>query len=220
MAKGVFIRSEETKRRLAERCREMCKNRPPSYGMLGKTLSPEARQKISEAVKRNHHRYWAGKTFSPEHRRKLSEAGEGHDVSPETRTKISKANVVSHRGLKHSEEWKRHMSLTMRGRFLGEQSPNWKGGVTPANKRIRKSPEYADWRKAVFTRDNWTCKKHGDKGGRLHPHHILNFSQHPSVRFDPDNGITLCEEAHRQFHKEYGKQNNSYEQMKSFLNAS
>ena len=52
MPRGIYKRTEETKRKIAEATR--------------KTMTPERRQKMSEAHK--------GKTLSQEHRRKISEA--------------------------------------------------------------------------------------------------------------------------------------------------
>ena len=37
-------------------------------------------------------------------------------------------------------------------------------------------------------------------------------------RFAIDNGITLLEEVHKEFHKIYDKKNNTREQLKEFLN--
>ena len=77
--------------------------------------------------------------------------------------------------------------------------------------------EFRLWREAVFARDNWTCQKYGIKGGRLHPHHIKNFSEYPELRFAVDNGITFSEKAHKEFHKKYGIKNNTKEQLEEFL---
>ena len=60
----------------------------------------------------------------------------------------------------------------------GSKGSNWKGGISLENKVIRKGIEFRLWRESVFARDNWTCQKCTVKGGRLHPHHILNFSKY------------------------------------------
>lgn len=100
----------------------------------------------------------------------------------------------------------------------GEKSYRWKGGISPENVKIRNSFEMKIWRKAVFVRDNFTCQKYGTRGGELHPHHINNFADFPELRFAIDNGITLSKKAHDEFHKIYGKKNNTREQLLEFLN--
>jgi len=99
----------------------------------------------------------------------------------------------------------------------GENCHLWKGGITSENEKIRTSIEYRLWREAVFSRDNWTCLKYGIRGIKIHAHHLQNFSQYPELRFAIDNGITLSEKAHREFHNKYGKRNNTKEQMNEFL---
>lgn len=124
----------------------------------------------------------------------------GHLINEETRKKISEA-------------------------LKGEKSYNWKGGITPENQRIRNGIEWRLWRESVFARDNWTCQKCGIRSGQgekvyFHPHHIQNFSQYPELRTSIENGITLCKNCHWDFHKKYGKQNNTKEQLNEFLKNS
>lgn len=72
----------------------------------------------------------------------------------------------------------------------------WKGGVTPEHERIRKSKIYKDWRISVFKRDNFKCQNCGYTGNKLEAHHVKPFALYPELRFDIDNGKTLCKECH------------------------
>ena len=83
----------------------------------------------------------------------------------------------------------------------GYKSHFWKGGLTPKNKLIRNSAGFCNWRKKVFKRNNYTCQNCGIYSGcgkriYLEAHHIKSFAQHPELRFEISNGITLCEDCH------------------------
>ena len=78
---------------------------------------------------------------------------------------------------------------------------NWEEGAAAKAKRDRNSAEYAEWRTTVFVRDGFRCQICGNVGGRLNAHHIEFFSKCVEKRFDPDNGITLCEKCHRAVHR-------------------
>ena len=93
--------------------------------------------------------------------------------------------------------------------FVGAESPTWKGGV--ARERCERYVyDYIKWRKDVFIRDKYTCQCCNAKNGHgkkvnLNAHHIFNWADYPELRFDINNGITLCEDCHYNFHKLYGK---------------
>lgn len=101
----------------------------------------------------------------------------------------------------------------------GSRNPCWRGGVTPESAIIRGGIEYRLWREAVFARDSFTCQKYGTVGGKLRSHHIQNFAQYPELRFAINNGITLSEKAHREFHHKYGIRNNTREQIEEFIKS-
>lgn len=86
------------------------------------------------------------------------------------------------------------------GKPTGEFHWNWKNGKTPENQRERSSKKYADWRKAVFLRDNFTCQMCGQVGRRLNVHHIKQWSTNVNERYQVSNGITLCEKCHKELH--------------------
>lgn len=105
----------------------------------------------------------------------------------------------------------------------GKDSPNWKGGITPEIKRIRKSKEYNEWRKSVYENDYYVCQCCGVCGGELRGHHINNFSKYEDLRFDTKNGITLCKYDHdsvfkNSFHNIYGTHNNTPQQLEEYIN--
>lgn len=128
---------------------------------------------------------------------------------------INKSGTKRNRGKFCSREC---YALFLKKEYSGENSWNWKGGLTPERNKIRKSIEYRLWRNSVLARDSFTCQKTGVKGGTLRAHHIQNFAQFPELRFAIDNGITLSKESHNEFHKLYGIKNNTKEQLEEFLN--
>jgi hypothetical protein len=86
-----------------------------------------------------------------------------------------------------------------KSRLVVESSnPNWQGGITQEQFRIRTSKEYKAWRTAVFERDKYACIQCGDnKGGNLEADHIKPFALHPELRLDVNNGRTLCSPCHK-----------------------
>lgn len=119
----------------------------------------------------------------------------GKKQTQESNSKHSKSLLGHHRGgWKLSEQTR----IRMRDSALrGEQSRFWRGGICPKNAKIRSSFEYKTWRRAVFDRDNYTCQKCGERGGRLHADHIRPFAMYPELRFDINNGRTLCVDCHK-----------------------
>jgi hypothetical protein len=156
----------------------------------------ETRKKMSERMKGD-----KNPAKKPEVRRKISKTLQGHIESEETKQKIGK----SHKG---------RPLFKMRGK----KNPNWKGGITNVNRGFRNGDDYKMWHKACLERDNFTCQKCGQYGGKLEIHHKNNFAEFPDKRLAIDNGTTLCKKCHTEFHKKYGYQNNTKEQLEEFLN--
>ena len=109
-------------------------------------------------------------------------------------------------------------------RHQGITRDEFNGFARSENLRLRGNAKYFDWRKNVFERDNYTCQCCGQHGGKLNAHHIKNFSDNEQLRYDVDNGITLCFNCHSLkskygFHRLYGTKNNTKEQLDEYIKA-
>ncbi len=174
---------------------------------------PRIRKKISKALK--------GRKFTREWIKKLSESHKGHKVSIETRKKLSQRIGIgkwmkgrklseatkekikkNHKGMlgrKHTEEARKKMSKSHKGKShpwnQGKNNPNWKGGKQ--REKHNGDWRYIKWRKSVFIRDDFTCQTCKKVGGYLEAHHIKSWAKYPKLRYDVQNGITLCKECHK-----------------------
>lgn len=83
------------------------------------------------------------------------------------------------------------------------RSEEWRINISNALKKKGKSDydrrtdiNWKIWRAKIFKRDNWTCQTCGQRGGKLNAHHIRDWKNYPKLRYNLDNGITLCLECH------------------------
>lgn len=79
-----------------------------------------------------------------------------------------------------------------------------------------------DFRNMVFKRDDYTCRICKNKSSKKHKvllnaHHLNGFHWFVEGRYDFNNGITLCEQCHKDFHKTYGNRNNTKEQFEQYM---
>ena len=153
----------------------------------------------TEKTKREHGKSVEQDWKRPGFRENQSEKRKGQHNSPKTEFKkglIPWNNELKGIHLSPKTEFKE-------GQNMGKNNSNWKGGITPLNTLLRTSSKWKIWRELVFLRDNFTCQNQncpfcGNKiGGELHPHHIKPFGEYLKLRFDVNNGITLCGDFHR-----------------------
>ena len=91
------------------------------------------------------------------------------------------------------------MSAAKKGKYVGKLNSNWKGNLVSDEVRERRSYIAKKWRKQVTKRDDHKCQKCGSRD-KLHAHHIKDFKDHPDLRWDLNNGITVCVFCHEKIH--------------------
>ena len=136
-----------------------------------------------------------GGRFSDVSKRKMSDSHKGKNLSHIHRQKIGLR--IKELGIKPP--------LTK-----GERHHSWKGGITPLAKKIRKCPQYKEWRSTVFRRDSFTCQLCAHQGYVEADHFPKSFAKimeenevktiqqayECAVFWDTTNGRTLCEACH------------------------
>jgi len=148
-------------------------------GMKGKKLSEETKIKISNS-KKGKKQPWV---------KNLPQ------VFKKGYKKSEKA-IANHRkvmiGRRLSEETKAKMRVSA---GKGENSHRWIKDRSLLKKDRQKAydTKYKYWMLEVKKRDNWKCKiLNSDCQGYLEAHHILNWKDYPELRYEINNGISLC----------------------------
>lgn len=80
----------------------------------------------------------------------------------------------------------------------GEKHPQWiadRSALKRQDERI--GNRHKQWSRSVKNRDGWKCRISNENcEGRMEAHHILGWSEHPELRYELNNGITLCHAHH------------------------
>lgn len=121
-----------------------------------------------------------------------------------------------------NEEYRKHMSETnkkvwedeeYRKLHTKENHYNYNHNLTDKDREDRRMQEgYTEWSRQVKENANFTCDCCGTHGCKLYSHHLNSYNLYENLRLDLNNGVCLCEQCHKNFHKRYGYGNNTEQQ--------
>src|SRR3990167_5587143 len=106
-------------------------------------------------------------------------------------------------GSKYCSHSCQHIGITKNGKLRGKGHWNWRGGITDEIRLLRHTPQYNNWRFAVYKRDKYHCiycNKHCHEKDIV-AHHIEDFKSNIKLRYDIGNGVTLCRKCHLNLHR-------------------
>lgn len=123
----------------------------------------------------------------------------GRKASKETILKLR----ASHLGQVHSDESRKKMRENNNAK-KGELNPRWIKDRTKLKiSEDRRNSRNNDWVRQVKKRDDFKCKIYNKEcNGQLEVHHILSWRDYPELRYDINNGITLCHFHHPRKYEE------------------
>jgi len=100
-----------------------------------------------------------------------------------------------------------HSRNKLSKKYIGENNPVWRGGLSQGRNLIYRGRKYREWRDSIFQRDNYTCVLCMVRSGKLEADHIKPWAEFKDGWFDINNGRTLCVICHLKITKEYLSKN-------------
>lgn len=133
--------------------------------------------------------------------------------------RLNKAGFKNRRSKIDDIALRNRISDSLKGRFVGENNPNYKGYT---NEKTLARGLFKTISKEMIRNCDYTCQICGQHGGNLHTHHIKPFSvifdnfiktaysgnienlYHELLNYDDftnkDNLIVVCEKCHKEIH--------------------
>ena len=110
----------------------------------------------------------------------------------------------------------------IKGYMAKEKHWNWKNNrneVKTDTKVRQNDPLYKQWRMAVRNRDRWICRiADVNCDGRLETHHIPPWKNFPELRYEVNNGITLCHAHHPRKRDDEAKLSSYFQKLVAEMN--
>lgn len=147
--------------------------------------SEESKKKMREAKLRNPVKYWLGKELPKSFR--------------DAQLKYITGRPSPLKGKTWKSLWSEESKLSFKQKMSGDNNPKWIEDRTllVTNEKKHLDYQYKIWMLSVKRRDGWKCRIADENcKGRLEAHHILNWKHYSELRYEVNNGITLCHTHH------------------------
>lgn len=98
----------------------------------------------------------------------------------------------------------------------GSNNPNYNPNLTNEERLTnRDTIENINWRKSVYQRDDYKCTICGESH-TLEAHHLNSYTNFKDMRFDINNGVTLCKNHHKDYHLKFGYKDSTIEKFNEY----
>lgn len=199
-----YFNEEKPTREISELLYGTPKNSPNVLGWMKKLEIPSRKRSNAVALqwKGNHERKKKQAEFAVNH------LGEG----TEARKKLIK--------MMQNPEYRLKASMAKRG----PKNPMWDSSIDEKTRakfkhHSRQYIGYKQFRKSVYERDDYTCRVCKESpSGNLVVHHLNSFTDFPHLRIDINNGITLCNSCHKDYHSKFGMKGATEDKFKEYIN--
>lgn len=102
--------------------------------------------------------------------------------------------------------------------FKGINNPNYNINLSDEERiNNRDTIENLNWRKLIYERDNYKCIICGTKKNGLAAHHLDGYSEFKDKRYNLNNGVTLCTDHHKDYHKQFKYKNSTREKFNNYI---
>ena len=132
-----------------------------------------------------------GKHHSGVIKKRISDTKKGNSPAWNKGTK-GLMSIPWNKGKKLPSPWNKGLKLPNQS---GDKHPFWikDRSKLKIDRRHAYDSKYKFWMKSVKNRDGWKCRiSNQECSGLLEAHHILEWKAHPELRYEVNNGITLC----------------------------
>lgn len=148
------------------------------------------------------HLKWCNKRFCSRDCSSKNRTGKKLSESHRESLSMAKKGKRPQHFIEQAQEISRKLSMALIGKpqpwNRGKNHPNYVDGGKAAHARQKDMGrvEYKNWHRAVLKRDDYTCQICNGRGGKLCVDHIKSYAYYPKLRYELDNGRTLCVECH------------------------